>query len=205
MKYYLSSFKIGNQEWVKKFRNMLPNNNKAAYVSNGFDFIKPENQKMHAEWDIRELTEIGLVVEPLDLRDYFDKGKELKEKLKEYGVIYVSGGNVFDLRIAMRLSGFDKSLESLLNKDIIYAGYSAAVCVLSPTLKGYHVVHNPDNQLYGDYETIWDGLGLIDWQFAPHYDSDHPESEDIDKEIDYCKENNLPFRTLRDGEVIILD
>ena len=39
----------------------------------------------------------------------------------------------------------------------------------------------------------------------PHYDSDHPESEDIAKEVEYCKNNNVPYKTLRDGEVIILE
>ena len=38
----------------------------------------------------------------------------------------------------------------------------------------------------------------------PHYKSDHPESEDIDKEVEYCDKNNIPYKTLRDGEVMIL-
>ena len=53
-------------------------------------------------------------------------------------------------------------------------------------------------------KVVWEGLGLIDFAFLPHYKSDHPESEDIDKEVEYCKKHNIPFKTLRDGEVIII-
>jgi len=39
----------------------------------------------------------------------------------------------------------------------------------------------------------------------PHWDSNHPESVDIDKEIAYCKENNIQYKAIRDGEVIIIE
>lgn len=205
MRFYLSSFKIGYPTSVERLKELLPANKKVAYISNALDFAAGESQDKHREWDTRELTEVGLEVEPLDLRDYFGRAEELATKLKDYGVIYVSGGNVYDLRIAMRLSGFDDALKTMLDDDVLYAGYSAAVCVLSPTLRGYHIVDDPNNGTYGNHETIWDGLNLIGWQFAPHFDSDHGESEDINKEISYCKEHGLPFKPLRDGDVIILE
>ena len=52
-------------------------------------------------------------------------------------------------------------------------------------------------------EIIWDGVGLVDYCFAPHYKSDHPESSLVDKMVEYFVENKMPFKTLRDGEVII--
>ena len=202
MKFYFSSFKIGNDP--TKLNHLLSKNNKTVYISNALDFAKPEVQKKHQEWDIRELTEIGLFPELLDLRNYFGKENELLNKLENIGLIYVSGGNVYDLRIAMMLSGFDNILRNLTNTDLVYGGYSAAVCVLSPTLRGYHIVDNPNNKTYGEYETIWDGLGLIEWQFAPHFNSNHSESEGINKEIDFYKEHNMKYRALSDGEIIIL-
>jgi len=203
MKFYLSSFKIGNDP--NQLKNLLPNNPKAVYISNGLDFANPENQKKHQDWDLRELNEIGIVAERLDLRDYFGRQAELRDKLKDIDLIYLSGGNVYDLRIAMKLSGFDETLKELVSCDKVYAGYSAAVCVLSPTLKGYHLVDDPDLKTYGDHETIWEGLDLIDWQFAPHFDSDHLESENIKKEIAYCEEHGMAYKALRDGEVIVLN
>lgn len=204
MKWYLSSFKIGNEP--EKLKNLLSVNKKAVYISNGFDFARPESQKKHRDWDVKDLEGIGLSVESLDLRDYFGKLDQLRQKIKEFGLIWVSGGNVFDLRYAMKLSGFDLILAELKDEDIVYGGYSAAVCVLSPTLHGYHIVDKSDLKTYGaDQTTIWDGLGLINFMFAPHFQSEHSESEDINKEISYYKEHGMTYRTLRDGEVIILE
>jgi dipeptidase E len=38
-----------------------------------------------------------------------------------------------------------------------------------------------------------------------HYKSDHPESTSIDKEVEYCEKNNIPYQTLKDGEVIVVN
>ncbi len=203
MKFYLSSFKLGNDP--SKLKNLLLENPKAVYISNALDFAKLENQTKRQNEDMEELRQLGLSPELLDLRNYFNKEDSLKSKLQDIDLIYVSGGNVYDLRIAMRLSGFDTILKELKNTDTTYAAYSAGVCVLSPTLKGYETVDSPDNKTYGDHETIWEGLGLIDWQFAPHFDSDHPESEDVNKEIAYYEERGVKYKALRDGEVIIMN
>jgi dipeptidase E len=106
----------------------------------------------------------------------------------------------------MKLSGFDTlMMHNELPTDFVYAGYSAAGCVLSHTLRGYDQVDNPNLQTYGDYETLWEGLGIIDWQFAPHFDSDHHESEAVNKEIAYYEANSMPYKALRDGEVLIFE
>jgi dipeptidase E len=46
---------------------------------------------------------------------------------------------------------------------------------------------------------------ILDYAIAPHYKSDHPESADIDKCVAYFKENNIRYKTLRDGEAIIIN
>lgn len=203
MKFYLSSFKIGNDPF--QLKRLLPVSSKAIYISNALDFAKPEIQRHHQEWDLRELKAIGIEAEILDLKKYFGHPADLRGKLKDLNLIYVSGGNVYDLRMAMQLSGLDEILKEMFYSDLVYAGYSAAVCVLSPTLKGYDIVDRPNHKIYGDHATIWEGLGLIDWQFSPHFDSDHAESKDINKEVDYFKKHQLSYKTLRDGEVIIVD
>lgn len=202
MKFYLSSFKIGNDPM--KLKNLIPENARTVYISNALDSSKPENRKRIQESDMEELKQLGLEPQPLDLKDYFGQEDALRTKLQNTDLIYLSGGNVYNLRMAMRLSGFDTILHELKNTDKVYAGYSAAGCVLSPTLKGYDTVDSTDDKTYGDHETVWEGLGLIDWQFAPHFDSDHPESENINEEIAYYKEHGMKYKTLRDGEVIII-
>ena len=52
---------------------------------------------------------------------------------------------------------------------------------------------------------IWEGLGILNYSIVPHYKSDHLESEDVDKVVKYMKKEGMAFKTLRDGEVIIID
>jgi len=45
----------------------------------------------------------------------------------------------------------------------------------------------------------------VDYALVPHYKSDHKESNDIDRTITYMIDNKIPFKALRDGEVIIIE
>lgn len=104
----------------------------------------------------------------------------------------------------MKLSGLDELLKKLRGRNnFLYAGYSAAGCVLAPNLKVYEIVDKIDTPYSELKEVIWDGLGILNFAFMPHWDSEHPESADVEKEIAYCKQNNIPYKALRDGEVII--
>lgn len=205
MKYYLSSYGLGNE--VEKFKKLIPNK-KIGYIPNARDHSQadPEKRKMKNDTNMVLLRELGLEVEMVDLRDYSGKQDEIKKKLEELGAIFISGGNVFVLRQAMKLSGLDKILTEFKDKDFLYAGYSAAGCVLFHDLKAYSIVDDSTDTPYKELkEVIWEGLGLIDFAFMPHFDSDHPESADINKEIEFCKQNNIPYRAVKDGEVIIIE
>jgi dipeptidase E len=207
MKFYLSSHKIGGK--AKALKRMFSANPRVGYVPNALDYTKVdlERRAKHIKSDIENLEELGLAVELLDLKDYFGKRKGLENKLSELGGIWVTGGNVFILRQAMRLSGLDVLLKRLADKkDFVYAGYSAGGGVLSPDLHVYEMVDDATDMPYrGQKKVIWKGLGLIDYAFMPHYKSDHPETENIGKEVDYCKKHKLPYRALSDGEVIIIE
>lgn len=142
----------------------------------------------------------------MDLRNYFGKPQELGKKLSEYGTLWVRGGNTFVLRRAFKESWMDNWLIGQKeNKELVYAGYSAGVCILSPTLKGLELVDDP--LVVGEgypKETIWEGLGLISFAFAPHFESPgHPETEAVGKEVEYYKNAGIEYRALHDGEVII--
>ena len=205
MKYYLSSYEIGNE--TEKLKQLVPKG-KIGYIPNALDFTgaDPERRAKRNENDMGSLHELGFAVELVNLQDYFGKQDELERKLEELGAIFISGGNVFVLRQAMKLSGLDEILKRLRQKsDFLYAGYSAAGCVLAESLKGMDIV-DPLDTPYGEQkEIIWDGLGFVNFRFMPHWGSNHPESSNIDKEIAYCKENNISYKAVRDGEVIIIE
>jgi len=205
MKFYLSSYKLGNE--VNVLKALIPTNKKTAFISNALDFSSDlERRKKSEQSDIDDLTSLGLDVELVDLREYFGRQDELEKKLSGYGVIWVRGGNVFVLREAMKRSGFDVILEQLVQKEgTLYGGYSAGVCVLAPTLRGIELVDDPNVKPYGDeLETIFEGLNIIDYSVVPHYQSNHPESDKMETVVEYMKNKEIPFRTLKDGEVIVV-
>jgi len=46
-------------------------------------------------------------------------------------------------------------------------------------------------------------LGLIDYAIVPHYRSRHPETEAAEAASRHLAARRVPFRALRDGEVIV--
>lgn len=217
MNLYLSSFKVGNQK--EKLVEMV-GKRKVALIPNAIDFksddptVNPRTRSISLNDDIKELESLGIEYEVLDLRTYFGKKEELETKLKEFGGVYVRGGNSFLLRKAFKESGFDEILkDKQSDPEFVYAGYSAGVVVLSPSLRGIDIVDDPTIVVEGyPNEVIWEGLGLISYSVAPHFDPDwktkekpHQDSEGIEKTVQFFKDNNMKFLAMRDGEILIID
>jgi dipeptidase E len=204
MKLYLSSYRLGSDK--AKLPELSASNHQAVIIANALDYSDDilRIQSGTAN-EIIELQELGFKIEQLDLREYFGKPALLQEKLEDVGLIWVRGGNTFLLRKAMAQSGLDQYLIDRKGDDsLVYAGYSAAVCVVTPSLRGIELVDPPDVAADGyDDAIIWEGLALVSYSIAPHYHSDHPESPLIDKTIDYFIDHKMLFKAIRDGETII--
>lgn len=207
MKLYLSSYRLGNTP--QSLADLIGKNKKVAVIPNALDFSTDiERRNAGVQREIDDLKFLGLEPEEIDLRNYFGKPEDLKTKLSEFGTIWVRGGNTFVLRRAFKESGMDNWLIGQKdNKELLYAGYSAGVCVLSPSLKGLELVDDPNIISEGyQKEVIWEGLDLIDFAFAPHFESPgHPETEAVGREVEYYKKAGVEYRALHDGEVIILN
>jgi dipeptidase E len=207
MRFYLSSYGMGNE--VEMLKSLLPKDNKRfGYIPNALDFTgaDPERRVRQGQITMDALRQVGIDPELLDLKDYFGRESALVKKVSELGGVWISGGNTFVLRQAMSLSGLDEILKgSALRKDFLYGGFSAAGCVLSPDLHAYEIVDDATDLPYAEIQKVtWEGLGLIDFAFMPHFDSNHPESSDIAKEIQNCRDKGMPFKAVRDGEVLII-
>lgn len=204
MKFYLSSFKFGKDK--ARLIGLAPSK-QIAIIPNALDFRSADDTRTKAsiENKILRLRELGFEPEVVDLKDYFGNKDKLRKLIDSKGSVFVLGGNVLVLRQAMKLSGLDEILISHRDDpNFLYAGYSAAGCVLAPSLKPYRLVDDATDHPYTDQkEIIWDGLGLVDFNFMPHWESDHPESERIGKVVEFCKKHNIKYRTVRDGEVLI--
>lgn len=206
MKLYLSSYHVGSRS--QELVDMVRKNKKAAVIPNAMDGVDDrELVKEKIQGNLDELSNLGFDTEVIDLKSYFNKSEELAEKMKEFGLIWVRGGNTFILRRAFAQSGFDKWLLSQKdNNELVYGGYSAGCCILSPTLRGLDIVDDPNSVPKGyNPEIIWEGLGLIDYIFVPHYKSDHPESFKVDETVEYYKKEGMNYKTVRDGEVIVVE
>jgi dipeptidase E len=206
MKLYLSSYKLGGM--ADRLKQMAPRGT-IGYIANALDFtnVNVGRRDQHIQSDIESLEHLSFVVSRLDLRTYFGRKDELRQEIDSLGALFVSGGNVFILRQAMRLSGLDELLLEKRRDDdgFVYAGYSAAGCVLAPDLRCYAIVDKPETPYPALSEVIWDGLSIVDFALMPHWNSDHAESADIDKEIDYCRQRGLAYLPLRDGDVHIIE
>ena len=74
------------------------------------------------------------------------------------------------------------------------------------SLHGLEIVDPKDDIAAGyDAPVIWEGLGILSYAIAPYYKSDHPESADIDTCVAYFEANNIPYKTLSDGEAIVIN
>jgi len=202
MRFYLSSYKLGEKADELK---RLAGSGKIGLITNALDFVEGPAKTESNLRDLALLESVGITAEFLDLKDYFGKESALLGKLNSLAGVFVRGGNTFVLRQAMRFSGFDSAIRKIKNPAFLYSGYSAGVCVLAPNLRGLAQVDNPNIFPYsGIKETVWEGLGLVDYLILPHFKSNHPESPAIDLEVEFCKKNKIPFRTLSDGQVIVL-
>lgn len=209
MQLYLASYRLG--EYPEKFKDLLlsvTKNKKVALITNALDFTNNYFELTKSvQRDKRDIEGLGLEVEQVDLREYFGKTNALKKKLAEFNAVYVRGGNVFVLRRAFQESGFDKIIFDLAKQDdFVYAGYSAGMCVLSPSLDGLQFVDDPQIDPEGyKKQRLEEGLGIIHYSVAPHFRSDHPESQKINVVVDYYLNNKVVFVALTDADVIISD
>jgi dipeptidase E len=201
---YLSSFDLGGRP--EALVALVGSAGRAGIVVNALDHL-PTVRAIWLRKQTDKLAELGFSVAELDLRDYFGASDTLGARLNDMDVVWITGGNAFNLRRAMKQSGFDALIKNVLARDeIVYAGFSAAAVIVSDSLRGLEIVDNPEEIPPGyDPKIVWDGLGFLPFAIAVHFKSDHPESQSVDREIAFYKTNGISYRTLRDGEALVID
>lgn len=207
MRLYLSSFRMGDHP--EHLVTMVgTDNRRRVVIANAMDDAPPEVRRGGVELELAALAGLGLDATELDLRDYFGQQQRLRDDLAGVSLTWLRGGNVFMLRYALQRSGADAALRELLAADaLVYAGYSAGPCVLSPTLRGLELVDDAGAvpRIYGA-PPVWDGLGLLGEVFVPHYRSPgHPETTAIDQVVARYHAEGTDYRTLQDGQAMIVN
>jgi dipeptidase E len=200
MRLYLSSFRLGDHP--ERLVGLLPASPRVAVIANSIDDEPAPLRREKVAAELDWLTELGLRVEELDLR--LCTGEDVRARLTQYDGVWVRGGNVFVLRVAMARSGADMVLPELIrSKKLVYAGYSAGPCVLAPSLRGLELC---DDITAVDGEVIWDGVGILDHAIVPHLNSPgHPETELVEKVVELYERTGVPYLPMRDGQALVID
>jgi dipeptidase E len=196
MRLYLSSFRVGAHP--QRLLQLLGDGRRTALISNATDEAPESAREKHRGRDRAELAALGLDVTTVDLRT-----PKAADRLCDYNLIWVSGGNTFVLRRVLADSGADVALLALLRDDaLVYGGYSAGACVLAPDLTDLQHV----DDISAVPEPITTGLGLLDRPFVPHVASPgHPETELCDEESAALTRKGQEHWALSDGDVLIID
>lgn len=125
---------------------------------------------------------------------------ELKEILGHADIVYVAGGNTFQLLKAVRESGFDVMLTDFVNTGGLYAGASAGALIAGVDISPVASIDEPE-KVKSPITTI--GLGLVDIVPIPHYNM-ADRSEAID-DIQRKYKNDYKIVLITDDQAIVVE
>lgn len=156
-----------------------------------------EEVTTYVETGKKALERLGLVVEELDLS--MANYEEIKEKIIESDIIYVTGGNTFFLLQELRRSGADKLITNEVNLGKLYIGESAGAVITAPNIEYIKSMDSPEKALK---LTNFNGLELVQFYIVPHY-TNQPFIEMTNKIVeDYSTTSTL--KTISNNEVILV-
>jgi dipeptidase E len=202
MKLFLSSENLG--KYADEFVSLV-NGSKLAYIGNAKDYLSDADRNAKVEEHRIQFESLGIDFTEIDLRDYFDSAKNTEDLLNDFGAVWCSGGNTFLLRSALQQSGLDNVLiKKIKDETLVYGGSSAGAVLAGPTIEGTENGDDPDlvEDVYNN-QVNWSGLGLVDFVVVPHFESEwfgvyaSKMAKDLEK-------NGRSFKTLRDGQVILI-
>ena len=172
MKLFLASLGI-TDKLAPYFLSLLRKNRHSRKVPKGYIVENASDYKgKEGQLELREYYKIlknhGVDYNFLDLKEYQNKSKELKEKLDSADFIYISGGNTFYLYYWVVISGLDKLLHNQIANGLVFASSSAGSVITGPTLKYLDIVDKIERSPEPD-KTKWEGLNLVDFVILPHW------------------------------------
>ncbi len=119
------------------------------------------------DWYIAQLTNLQKHgFNWIDIIDPSAADVDWQKRLKDVGVVFVSGGNTFHLLNQYRKTGFDNWLRANLDSKV-YVGVSAGTIIATPSLD-VCTIEPSDPNLPG-LEDIT-GMKLVDFEIEPHCD-----------------------------------
>ena len=166
MKLLLTSQGFTTESIKSKFFEIVgkkPNEISIAFIPTA---AYPNANKPWVKQTREDILKMGIKnIVDIDLKNY--KEKELYRKLKLFDVIFVNGGNTFNLLYWVRRSGFDKTIKRLLKEGKTYVGLSAGSILACPTIEValWKGIDDPNVVELDNFK----GLDLVDFYIFVHY------------------------------------
>jgi dipeptidase E len=115
--------------------------------------------------------------------------------------IFLSGGNTFHFLHHLRKNKLLKPLKEFVARGGVLAGLSAGAIIMTPNI---HTAGFPEFDCDENEEGItdWKSLGLVQFEFFPHFVSSKRYMEEMKS---YSELSNYPLYASRDGSGIIVD
>jgi dipeptidase E len=125
----------------------------------------------------------------------------LKAEVLKSDIIHLSGGNTYYFLKYLRKSGMLKELKTFVKNGGILTGLSAGAIIMTKSIEtaGFPSFDKDDND---ENLTNLKGMGLVNFNFFPHYKN----SKRYDREIvKYSRSLDSPVYACPDGSGIIVD
>lgn len=157
----------------------------------------PEQLDFHIKYSKELLSEMGLVVDELEISTATHL--DIVSKLENNDYIYVAGGNTFFLLQEMNRTGAGNLIKMQINAGKLFVGESAGAILLAP-----HIAYSKetDNPLAAPQLHTYEALNIIDFYPVPHY-KNPPLQEAVDMVISkYGAE--LPLIPFSNSQAILI-
>ena len=121
--------------------------------------------------------------------------------IKSADIIYLSGGNTFYFLKSIRRNHFDRLLLKFVNSGGVLAGLSAGAIIMTPSIAtASYPKFDRDENTVGIRN--FDALGLVNFEFFPHYNHEPEYARELRKQSTLIKH---PIYGVSDGGGIIVE
>lgn len=194
--FLLSATECPNKDLKEKLASEIKKRGgKIAYISSA----PQDKQKIKFFETIKEYQNIN----PSITLEYFDLGEKFSDKdlqkVLNFRIIYLSGGNTFGLLNYINKRNFGKILKTNLNSNGLLIGASAGSIVLTPNINVCNLPEIDENLVELKDLTA---LGLVNFEFYPHFAGNEQYLKEIKK---YSKTINNPIYVCSDENGIFID
>lgn len=209
MKLFLASYRFGAH--AEEFVAMASGTTRVGVIANAADGWPSSARESAVTSEIRAFRELGFEARELDLR-LFDgsaphSDSALNSALDSVDIVWVRGGNTFVLMSQLKRCGAVAEITDRVREGaLLYAGYSAGTCVAQRSLRGIEAADDPDDVRTTTGSAVpWEGLGLVDVAFVPHFRSILDEDGAGERMVARYERDETAYLTLTDEQVYLVD